>query len=166
MTDGVVSIAKHAIKALASRQLDPQTSYKLFTRCALEQFPDSKNEAEATEKFRKTVHGQEWFNAERKQNYEDMQKGTALSATVPITKFWGNEGSRQSEFENPDVTRRSGKPRLPDGGAAAGPPGWDGVTPAVFGAAVERLMKEQNISRDAAITEIYRAEKMARGASW
>jgi hypothetical protein len=162
MTDGVVSIAKHAIKALTNGQLDPATSYRLFARCALEQFPDSKNEAEATEKFRKTVHGQEWFNVERKQNYEDMQKGTALGAHVPITKFWGNPGTLQTRPAQPDVTKPSNTPRL-SAGEAAGPEDWDGVTPAVFDAAVERLMKERNISRDAAITLIYRAEKIAKG---
>jgi hypothetical protein len=35
-----------------------------------------------------------------------------------------------------------------------------------FDQQVERLMKERNISRDAAITLIYRAEKVAKGLSW
>jgi hypothetical protein len=147
MTDGVVSIAKRAVKALHSGELNPQTSYKLFARCALEQFPDSRNEAEATEKFRQTVHGQEWFNAERQQNYEDLQKSNALSAHVPLAKAWGNEASRQSEYETPPVTRAD-------------------ETPKVFERAVELLMKEKNISRDAAITEIYRAEKARKGLSF
>ena len=159
---GVVSIAKHAVKALHSGQLNPQTSYKLFARCALEQFPDSKSEAEATEKLRQTVHGQEWFNAERQQNYENMQKGNALSASVPLDKAWGNPASRQTPFENPDVTKPSNAPRISDG-QIAWPEPWN---KAVFDKAVELLMREKNISRDAAITEIYRAEKWAKGASW
>jgi hypothetical protein len=32
--------------------------------------------------------------------------------------------------------------------------------------AVRLLMREKNISRDAAITEIYRAEKRGKGQNW
>jgi hypothetical protein len=84
-----------------------------------------------------------------------MQRAGALGAHVPVVKAFGNPASRQSEVENPDVARPSNEPRT--GGIDTDEP---------FEQQVEWLMKERNISRDAAITLIYRAEKVAKGLSW
>jgi hypothetical protein len=152
---GVVGVAKRAVKALHDGEINSETSYKLFTRVALEQFPESKSEAEATEKFRQTVHGQEWFNAERQASFVKMQVDHALSANETLIKAFGNPATRQSAFETPSVARPSDEPRL-NAGRISGPEPWD---PAVFNRAVELLMRERNCSRDVAITEIHRAEK-------
>jgi hypothetical protein len=102
-----------------------------------------------------TPHGAEMLNVGLKLNYEAVQRANALSAHVPLAKAFGNPASRQGEFENPDVARPSNEPRT--GGVDTDEP---------FDQQVERLMKERNISRDAAITLIYRAEKVAKGLSW
>ena len=62
----------------------------------------------------------------------------------------GNQNMRTPDTEEADETPHTG--------------GIDTDEP--FDQQVERLMKEKNISRDAAITLIYRAEKVAKGLSW
>jgi hypothetical protein len=150
---GVVSIAKRAATAIAKGELDPQTSAKLFQRIALEEFPESKTLGEAMEKLRKTVHGQDWLNAQLQRDYENMQRAGALGTHVPVVKAHGNPASRQSEYETPDTEEADETPHI-------------GEDDEPFDQKVERLMKERNISRDAAITLIYRAEKVAKGLSW
>jgi hypothetical protein len=65
-------------------------------------------------------------------------------------KAFGNPASSQSEFANPDVTTPSEEPQISGGRIP-----W----PELFDRAVKLLMRARNCSRDAAITEIYRAEK-------
>lgn len=167
MTDdiGVVSVAKRAAVAIAKGEIDQLTLAKLEQRLAQEQFPGDTIGV-AFRKWQSTPHGAEMLNAGLKKNDQTEQLRGALSATPAsnLLKAFGNEASRQSEYENPDVTRSDNKSRLSDG-EAAGPPGWDRDS-ATFDKAVELLMKERNCSRDAAISEIYRAEKRRKDLSF
>jgi hypothetical protein len=92
------------------------------------------------------------LNAGLKLNYEAVQRANALGAYEPVAKAHGNPASRQSEYETPDTEEADETPR--SGGIDTDEP---------FDQQVERLMKEKNISRDAAVTLIYRAEKIAKG---
>jgi hypothetical protein len=153
----VVDIAKRVVAAVAKggTKIVDQTAFaKLQQQLAQEQFPDD-NIGVALAKFYATPHGAEMLNAGLKLNYEAVQRANALSAHVPLAKAFGNPASRQGEFKNPNVARPSNEPRT--GGIDTDEP---------FDQQVERLMKERNISRDAAITLIYRAEKVAKGLSW
>jgi len=151
---GVVSVAKRAGVAIARGEIDQQTFAKLQQRLAQEQFPNDSIGV-ALSKFYATPHGAEMLNAGLQANYTTMQKRNALGGYEPVAKAWGNPASQQSPFTTPDVTRPSNTPRI--GGVDTDEP---------FDQQVERLMKERNISRDAAVTLIYRAEKVRRGQNW
>jgi hypothetical protein len=69
-----------------------------------------------------------------------------------MRKAFANPADAQRPFQTPNVTRPSDNPKLNDGAIP-----WP-----VFNRAVELLMEAKNCSRDAAISEIYRAEKRAR----
>jgi hypothetical protein len=142
---GVVSIAKRAATAIAKGELDPQTSARLFQRIALEEFPESKTLGEAMEKLRKTVHGQDWLNAQLQRDYENMQRAGALGTPELVDKAHGNPASRQAPYTAPYDGEDDDEP---------------------FDQKVERLMKEKNISYDAAVSLIHRAEKVAKGMGW
>ena len=156
-TAQIVDLAKRVVTAVAKggTKIVDQTAFaKLQQQLAQEQFPNDKIGV-ALAKFYATPHGAEMLNVGLKLNYEAVQRANALSARVPLAKAFGNPASRQGEFENPDVARPSNEPHT--GGVDTDEP---------FEQQVERLMKERNISRDAAITLIYRAEKVAKGLSW
>ncbi len=153
-TMGVVSIAKRAPAALVDGTLTQETYAKLQQRLAQEQFPNDSIGV-ALSKFYATPHGAEMLNAGLRTNYESVQKRTALGAYELVAKAHGNPASRQSEYETPDTEEADETPHT--GGIDTDEP---------FDQQVERLMKEKNISRDAAITLIYRAEKVAKGLSW
>jgi len=154
MSEGVVSVAKRAASAIANGEIDQVTFAKLQQRLAQEQFPNDSMGV-ALSKFYATPHGAEMLNRGLKSNYEAVQRANALGGYAPVSKAWGNPASRQSPFTTPDVARPCNTPRT-----------GEVDTDEPFGEQVERLMKEQNISRDAAITLIYRAEKVAKGLSW
>jgi hypothetical protein len=154
MSDGVISVAKRAASAIANGEIDQVTFAKLQQRLAQEQFPNDSMGV-ALSKFYATPHGAEMLNRGLKANYEAVQRANARSAHGPLAKAFGNPASRQGEFENPDVARPSDEPHT--GGVDTDEP---------FEQQVERLMKERNISRDAAITLIYRAEKISKGVRW
>jgi hypothetical protein len=111
---------------------------KLQQQLAQEQFPNDKIGV-ALAKFYATPHGAEMLNVGLKLNYEAVQRANALSAGVPLAKAWGNPASRQSEFENPDVTKPSNQPRISEG-QIAWPEPWN---KAVFDKAVELLMRKK-----------------------
>jgi hypothetical protein len=174
---GVVSIAKRAATAIARGEIDQNAFAKLQQRLAQEQFP-SDSVGVALQKFYSTPHGAEMLYAGLKASHEARQLATALSASVPLGKMGGGAGheraanpaSRQSEYETPPAPRVDDTPRGTGDSSRYAPPGWDGSSAAVsqsaFDKAVELLMRDKNISRDAAITEIYRAEKRRKGLSY
>jgi hypothetical protein len=154
----VVDIAKRVVKAVerGGTKIVDQTAFaKLQQQLAQEQFPNDKIGV-ALAKFYATPHGAEMLNAGLKLNREAVQRANALGAHVPLSKAWGNPASRQSEYETPPHPEADETPH------ATG----EIAKPEPFEQKVERLMKEKNISRDAAITLIYRAEKVAKGLSW
>jgi hypothetical protein len=152
MSDGVISVAKRAASAIANGEIDQVTFAKLQQRLAQEQFPNDSIGV-ALSKFYATPHGAEMLNRGLKANYEAVQRADALSAYGSVAKAHGNPASRQSEYETPDTEEAGETPHI-------------GEDDEPFDQQVERLMKERNISRDAAITLIYRAEKVAKGLSW
>jgi hypothetical protein len=124
---------------------------------ACEQFPhDSVGVALA--KFYATPHGAEMLNRGLKKNYQVTQLRGALSNTAAanILKAFGNPASRQSEYEMPPHPLGDETPHAT--GEAAEPEPFDQKSRAVD--------EGKNISRDAAITLIYRAEKVAKDLSW
>ncbi|MGO8925130.1 MAG: hypothetical protein ACLQF4_19600 [Xanthobacteraceae bacterium] len=153
MSENVISIAKRSAKALDDGQISQEAYAKLQERLAQEMFPtDSMGVALA--KFYATPHGAEMLNRGLRKSHADMQKAGALGAYEPVAKADGNPtpawtptSAGQSEYETPP------HPMADD-------------TPRVFEAAVELLMKERNCGRDAAISEIYRAEKRRKGLSY
>lgn len=151
----VVDITKRVVAAVekGDKVVDQTAFAKLQRQLACEQFPND-SEGVALQKFYATPHGAEMLNCGLRRNYEAVQRTNSLGAHVPLAKGYGNPtpawtatSERQSAFENPDVTRLDDSPR-------------------VFAEAVELLMKDRNISRDAAISEIYRAEKRRKGLSY
>ena len=158
---GVVGVAKRAAVAIEKGEIDQAAYAKLQERLAQEQFPNDSIGV-ALSKFYSTPHGSAMLNRGLQKNREDMQRSIALSVTVPLSKAWGNPASRQSEYENPSVTKPSSEPAI-SAGEIAWPDAWNAK---VFDKAVAFLMREKNVSRDAAITEIYRAEKRRKGLSY
>ena len=164
MSENVISIAKRSAQALDSGQISQETYAKLQRRLAQEMFPaDSMGVALA--KFYATPHGGEMLNAGLKKNYEAVQRANGLGGYELVGKADGNptpswtpSSSRQSEFETPPHPMADETPRH-TGEIAA--PSKD-----VFERAIALLMEDRNISRDAAITLLYRAEKVAKGLSY
>ena len=90
------------------------------------------------------------LNRGLQKSHEDMQRRTALGAYEPVVKAHGNLASRQSEFETPPHPEADETPHI-------------GEDDEPFEQKVERLMRDKNISRDAAISILHRAEKVAKG---
>jgi hypothetical protein len=147
----VVSVAKRSAMAIEKGEIGQGTLAKLQQRLAQEQFPNDSIGV-ALAKFYRTPHGAEMLNRGLQKSHEDMQRRSALAnaAEVLVAKAHGNPASRQSEYETPDTEEADETPHIGEGDEP-------------FDQKVERLMKERNISRDAAITLIYRAEKIAKG---
>jgi hypothetical protein len=141
---GVVSIAKRAPAALADGTLTQETYAKLQQRLAQEQFPND-NTGVALAKFFATPHGAEMLNRGLQHDYETLQKRIAV----------GN-GYVQKDGDIPHPHRAS--PRDTSGDD-------DDGGDETIDQKVERLMRDKNISRDAAISILHRAEKVAKGIS-
>ena len=154
---GVIGVAKRSVQALDDGQISQETFALLQKRLACEQFPND-SEGVALAKFYATPHGAEMLNRGLKKNYQVTQLRGALSNTAAanILKAFGNPASRQSEYETPPHPEADEMPH------ATG----EVAEPEPFDQKVERLMREKNISRDAAITLIYRAEKISKGVRW
>jgi hypothetical protein len=151
---GVVSVAKRAGVAIAKGEIDQQTYAKLQQRLAQEQFPNDTIGV-ALSKFYATPHGAEMLNRGLRANYEAVQRATALGAYEPVAKAFGNPASRQSEYETPPHPEADETPHAS---------GVDTDEP--LDQQIERLMKERNISRDAAISILHRKEKLRKNQSW
>ena len=167
MSENVISIAKRSARALDDGQISQESFAKLQQRLAQEMFP-TNSMGVALSKFYATPHGAEMLNRGLRKNYADTQKLGALGGYEPVGKAYGNPtpswtptSSRQSEFETPPHPMADETPHAT--GEIAWPEAWN---KAVFDKAVELLMREKNCSRDAAITEIYRAEKRTKGLSF
>jgi hypothetical protein len=140
---GVVSVAKRSAQALDNGEISQETYAKLQQRIAQEMFPGDSMGV-ALGKFFATPHGAEMLNRGLKKNYEDIQKRTALGdgydAVIKMNKPHAHAASpRDTSDDDGDDSDES------------------------IDQKVERLVRDKNISRDAAISILHRAEKVAKG---
>jgi hypothetical protein len=145
-TGGVVSVAKRSAAALEGGEIGQETFAKLQQRLAQEMFPNDSIGV-ALGKFFATPHGAEMLNRGLKKNYEDIQKRVAVGNAYDVLK------SKDGLVPH----ARAAAPRDTSD---------DDNSDETIDQKVERLMRDCNISRDAAISIVHRAEKVAKGFSF
>lgn len=138
---GPVSVAKRSVQALDAGEISQETYAKLQQRIAQEMFP-SDSMGVALAKFFATPHGSEMLNRGLKKSYVDLQKRTALANTDVL-----KAAKPVAHAEKPDDDEN-------DEGAGGETEPWDKK--------IANLMKEKNISYDAAASILHRAERVRK----
>ena len=141
---GFVSVAKRGARAVTDGVISQATGALLEQRLAQEQFPNAPTMGHALALWHATPHGRELQHALLEKAYRDTQLRSALGGGHDAVM---KMNTPRAHAEQPDDTDD------------------DGDGDETIDQKVERLMRDKNISRDAAISILHRAEKIAKGIS-